>query len=162
MERDQASFSTGRGVARGEDGRGSLDGSGSDGSGYRDREPPPSYTGKDPEATFQAFERSVKLWEFETDVPRTKRGAKLVRSMQGLARLAVEDKPFDDIACESGVANVMRRLREFFYAPTIEVISLPRARSNMQSMASIALAKRGLRSTLVVWRKLLLACPAKG
>lgn len=114
VERDQASFSTGRGVARGEDGRGSLDGSGSDGSGYRDREPPPSYTGKDPEATFQAFERSVKLWEFETDVPRTKRGAKLVRSMQGLARLAVEDKPFDDIACESGVANVMRRLREFF------------------------------------------------
>ena len=74
VERDQASFSTGRGVARGEDGRGSLDGSGSDGSGYRDREPPPSYTGKDPEATFQAFERSVKLWEFETDVPRTKRG----------------------------------------------------------------------------------------
>lgn len=113
-ERGQASFSTSR--------------HGGGGSEFRDRDPPPSYSGEDPETTFQNFERSVKLWEWETDVPKVKRGAKLLRAMTGLAKLAVEDMPFDEIACEEGVSNVLRRLKEFFL-PQLEV-SLPRAFEN--------------------------------
>ncbi|CAK8994003.1 unnamed protein product [Durusdinium trenchii] len=73
----------------------------------------------------KAFERNVRLWEFETDIPRIKRGVKLMRAMQGLAALAMEELSFDDIACEDGVRNVLNKLKEFFM-PQLEV-SLPRA-----------------------------------
>ena len=68
-----------------------------EGSHYRDRDPPASYDGADPEATFKSCEKSVRLWEFETGVPRNKRGAKLLRSMTGLAKLALEEMSFEDI-----------------------------------------------------------------
>ena len=94
----------------------------------RDREPPPSYDGLDPEGTFKTFEKSVRLWEFETDIPRRKQGAKLLRGLTGMAQLAVENMEFEEIATEDGVRNVMRRLKEFFL-PHLEV-SLPRAFEN--------------------------------
>eukprot|EP00435_Cladocopium_sp_Y103_P020155 s1114_g4.t3 len=96
--------------------------------GFRDREPPPPYDGEDPESTFALWERNVRLWEYETDVPRGRRGAKLMRALTGSARIAVEEMPFEDIACEDGMRNIMARLREFFQ-PHLEV-SLPRAFEN--------------------------------
>ncbi|CAL1165045.1 unnamed protein product [Cladocopium goreaui] len=103
-------------------------GGGRDRDGVRDREPPPSYDGLDPEGTFKTFEKSVRLWEFETDIPRRKQGAKLLRGLTGMAQLAVENMEFEEIATEDGVRNVMRRLKEFFL-PHLEV-SLPRAFEN--------------------------------
>ena len=117
-----------RSASWGVEDRGQARSSGGTAEGFRDREPPPAYSGEDPEATFQSFERSAKLWEWETDVPKAKRGAKLLRAMSGLAKLAVEDMPFEDIARDEGVSNVLRRLREFFM-PQLEV-SLPRAFEN--------------------------------
>ena len=96
--------------------------------GFRDREPPPQYDGEDPESTFTLWERNVRLWEFETDVPRLKRGVKLMRALTGTARIAVEEMPFEEIASEDGLRNIMGRLREFFQ-PHLEV-SLPRAFEN--------------------------------
>ena len=96
-----------------------------DRDGVRDREPPPSYDGNDPEGTFKAFEKNVKLWEFETDIPKRKQGAKLLRSLSGMAQLAVEEMEFEEIASEDGVRNIMKKLRDFFL-PHLEV-SLPRA-----------------------------------
>ena len=91
--------------------------------GPRDRDPPPTYDGVDPEGTFKTFEKNVRLWEFETDVPKRKQGAKLLRSLSGMAQLAVEDMEFEDIATEDGVRNILQKLREFFL-PHLEV-SLP-------------------------------------
>ena len=96
-----------------------------EGQGYRDREPPPSYDGNDPETTFRVFEKNVKLWEFETDVPPAKRGVKLLRSLTGVARLAVDEMSFEEITATDGVSQVMRRLKDYFL-PHLEV-SLPRA-----------------------------------
>lgn len=93
--------------------------------GYRDKNPPRSWSGEDPENTFQALERNVRLWECETDVLRSKRGVKLMRVMQGLAAVAMEELSFEDIACEDGVRNVLGKLKEFFM-PQLED-SLPRA-----------------------------------
>ena len=93
--------------------------------GYRDKDPPPSYDGADPEKTFQAFEKSVKLWQFETDIPEVKQGAKLLKVLSGTAKLAVEDMEFDEIATENGLQNILKRLREFF-RPHLET-SMPRA-----------------------------------
>ena len=105
---------------------GAASGSETTGGGfYRDREPPPPYDGENPETTFSLWERNVQLWEYETDVPMAKRGVKVLRVLLGTARTAVEDIPFDEIACEDGLKNVMRRLRDFF-TPHLEV-SLPRA-----------------------------------
>ena len=86
----------------------------------------------------------MRLWEFETEVPRNKRGAKLLRSMTGLAKLALEEMPFEDIACEDGVRNVMQRLKDFFL-PHLEV-SLPRALGT-----AVYGAHRS--STLLAWRR---------
>jgi len=96
-----------------------------EGGGYRDREPPPTYDGEDPEMTFRVYEKNVKLWEFETDVPPTKRGIKLMRALSGVARLAVDEMSFEEITAADGVSQVMRKLKEYFL-PHLEV-SLPRA-----------------------------------
>ena len=85
----------------------------------------PVYDGEEPETSFALWERNVRLWEYETDVPRGKRGVKLLRVLSGTARMAVEEMPFEEIACEDGMRNIMSRLREFFQ-PHLEV-SLPRA-----------------------------------
>ena len=98
---------------------------GHEGGHYRDTEPPPGYNGEDPETTFRNYEKNVRFWEFETDVPPVKRGVKLLRHLEGQARMAVEEMSFEEIACEKGVQNVMERLREYFL-PHLEV-SLPRA-----------------------------------
>lgn len=95
------------------------------GGNFRDRDPPPSYDGENPEATFVIFEKNVRLWEYETDIPAAKRGVKLLRALSGSARLACEEMTFEEIACDKGVQNVMDKLRSY-YAPHLEV-SLPRA-----------------------------------
>ncbi len=100
-------------------------GSYENGGTYRDREPPPSYNGDEPELTFRTFEKNVRLWEYETDIPIAKRGVKLLRALSGAARLAVDEMAFEEIADDSGVRNIMRRLQEHFL-PHLEV-SLPRA-----------------------------------
>lgn len=56
----------------------------------------------------------MKLWEFETDVPRVKRGVKLLRALSGVARMAVDEMAFEELACEDGVRNIMSKLREYF------------------------------------------------
>ena len=98
------------------------------GSQLRDKDPPPTYDGSNPEVTFRQFEKSVKLWQFETDVPLRKQGAKLLRALTGSARLAVDDLEFEDIANEDGIKNLLNRLKEY-YMPHLEV-SLPRAFEN--------------------------------
>lgn len=42
------------------------------------REPPvPCWDGLEPATTFSIYEKNVKLWEFESDVPEQNRGARL-------------------------------------------------------------------------------------
>ncbi len=96
-----------------------------EGGGYRDKEPAPSYDGLSPETTFRQYEKNIRLWQFESEIPARKQGVKMMRSLSGLARLAVDDMEFDEIACESGAKNVLAKLREYFL-PHLEV-SLPRA-----------------------------------
>ncbi len=106
----QASVSTGGGT--------------SDGYG-RDRDPPPGYDGLNPEVTFRLFEKNLRLWQFETDVPQRKQGAKLLRVLTGTARMAVEELEYEQIASEDGLKNIVNCLRDY-YNPHLEV-SLPRA-----------------------------------
>ena len=93
--------------------------------GYRDRDLPPTYDGTNPEVSLRQYEKAVRLWQFETEAPPKKQGAKLLRALSGTARLAVDDLEFEDIACENGVKNLLSRLKEY-YLPHLE-LSLPRA-----------------------------------
>ena len=93
--------------------------------GYPDKAPPPGWDGENPEETFSKYEKDVRLWQYETEVAKEKQGAKLLRALSGVARLATEDLEFEAIACEAGAKNVLARLREFF-TPHLE-LSLPRA-----------------------------------
>ena len=47
-------------------GRGGDAGRGDGGAGgyAKDRDPPPAYSGEDPETSFRSFEKGVKLWEY--------------------------------------------------------------------------------------------------
>ena len=91
----------------------------------RDRDPPPAYDGENPEVTFRQYEKQVALWEFETEVPKPKRGIKLLRQLSGVAMTAVDDMEISEIATEQGVKNILGKLRDYFL-PHLEV-SLPRA-----------------------------------
>ena len=95
------------------------------GGQYRDRDPAPGYDGENPESTFRAYEKSLRLWQFETDVPVKKQGAKVLRSLSGVAKLAVDGLEFEQITSEDGVRNILQHLREQFL-PHLEV-SMPRA-----------------------------------
>ena len=103
----------------------STGGDAAGGSQFRDKDPPPGYDGLNPELTFRQYEKGIKLWQFETDVPVRKQGAKMLRALTGSARLAVDDMEFDEITSEDGVKNILSRLREY-YLPHLE-ISMPRA-----------------------------------
>ena len=53
------------------------------------REPPlPAWGGSEPALQFAFFEKNVRLWEFETEVPEEKRGVRSLRFLSGIARAA--------------------------------------------------------------------------
>ena len=93
--------------------------------GFSKEAPPPSWDGGSPHQEFERFERDVKLWEFETEVELKKRGARILRGLSGPARAVADALEFDKIACEEGLDNIMKALREH-YKPHLEV-SLARA-----------------------------------
>ena len=99
--------------------------SGGNQGAWKDREPPPAYDGKNPEKTFAKWLKELKLWEFETEVPKAKWGAKLLRQLTGPARAAADGLTFEEVACEKGMENVLAVLKEHF-APHLET-SLPKA-----------------------------------
>eukprot|EP00434_Breviolum_minutum_P042285 symbB.v1.2.037631.t1/scaffold5609.1/size25375/3 len=120
-EVEEESFATGQGGQA----SGGMTASGTADFVSRDRDPPPQFSGDNPETTFRSFEKAVRLWQWETDIPERKQGAKLLRALSGTAKLAVEDMEFDEVATTEGVKNIMTKLREF-YKPHLE-IALPKA-----------------------------------
>ena len=101
--------------------------SGGQGQGgtWRDREPPPPFDGRHPERSFERWLKELKLWEYETEIPKSKWGVKLLRQLSGSAKAAAEGLSFEEIACEEGKDNILRMLQEHF-APHLET-SLPKA-----------------------------------
>ena len=99
---------------------------GGNGGGYfRDRDPPPGYDGRDPDRTFPRWIKELKLWEYETEIPKEKWGVKLLRQLSGSARAAADNLSFEDIACEEGMENLVKVLTDHF-SPHLES-SLPLA-----------------------------------
>ncbi|CAJ1427963.1 unnamed protein product [Effrenium voratum] len=72
------------------------------------------------EKTEETQKRDVKLWCFETETEDKKKGVRLMRSLSGSARAIVDSLTFDELACESGMENIMKALREQ-YKPHLEV-----------------------------------------
>ena len=77
----------------------------------KDRDPPPSFDGSQPHL-FKQFERDVSLWQWESDIPKVKHAAKLLRHLSGSARAAADEVPLELIQSEGGVKAIMTRLRE--------------------------------------------------
>ncbi|CAE7730233.1 unnamed protein product, partial [Symbiodinium microadriaticum] len=69
--------------------------------------------------------KELRLWEFETEIPKEKWGVKILRQLSGSARAAADSLSFEDLACEAGRDNLIKALKEHF-APHLES-SLPRA-----------------------------------
>ena len=104
----------------------SADGGGGNGGGYfRDRDPPPGYDGREPDRTFPRWLKELKLWEYETEIPKEKWGVKLLRQLTGSARATADNLSFEDIACEKGMENLVKALTDHF-SPHLES-SLPQA-----------------------------------
>ena len=105
--------------ASGEPGAGNRD----DGFVWRDRDPPPTFSGN-PE-DFKGFLRELKIWRHETDVTVRKHGAKLLRVLQGSAKAVVGELDVDVILSEQGVDEMVKLLTEH-YQPHLEQ-TMPRA-----------------------------------
>ena len=56
------------------------------------------------------FKKNVRLWEFESELESRKRGARLLRSLSGVARTVADSLEFEDIASEKGVENILKKL----------------------------------------------------
>ena len=95
------------------------------GGSWRDREPPPPFDGRNPERSYERWLKDLKLWEYETEIPKSKWGVKLLRQLSGSAKAAAEGLSFEEIACEEGKDNILRTLQDHF-APHLET-SLPKA-----------------------------------
>ncbi|OLQ14984.1 hypothetical protein AK812_SmicGene847 [Symbiodinium microadriaticum] len=108
-----------------EQGASSSAAGGQGGTSWKDRDPPPPYDGKRPDQTFERWQKELRLWEFETEVPKEKWGVKILRQLSGSARAAAESLSYEELACEKGRDNLVKALKEHF-APHLES-SLPRA-----------------------------------
>ena len=98
-------------------------GAGAASSGHRDRDPAPMFDG-DP-TLFKQYERDVALWQWESDIPRSKHAVKLLRSLSGTARAAADEVPLDKLKSEEGVTAILDKLKEH-YQPHLEA-TMPRA-----------------------------------
>ena len=91
----------------------------------RDRDPPPGWNGERPDTSWKPFLRDVELWEAVTDLPKAKRGVKLVQALSGPAKEAVQSLTVSDLIAEDGLKKVTKALKDAF-APYQET-ALPRA-----------------------------------
>ena len=92
---------------------------------FRDRDPPPSYSGENPQSTFRPFLRDLELWQASTDIPVEKQGVKLVQGLKGPAKAAVDALPVSSIKGPNGYKEVLKALKDAFQ-PYVET-ALPRA-----------------------------------
>ena len=92
-------------------------------AGYRDRDPPPSFDGR--EEMFRQYTRELELWRHETDVPKVKQGAKVLRFLSGSAKAVVDELSIAEITSEQGVETILAALKVYFQ-PHLET-AVPRA-----------------------------------
>ena len=95
------------------------------GSGWKDREPPPGFDGRNPDKVFPRWVKELELWKFETEIPKEKWGVKVFRQLQGSAKSVADGLSFEELACEKGLDNLMKVLKDH-YQPHLQV-SLPKA-----------------------------------
>ena len=95
------------------------------GAAWRDREPPPVFDGRQPDKSFPKWLKELDLWKFETEIPKEKWGVKVWRQLEGSARAVADSLTFEELACEKGLDNLLKVLKEH-YEPHLEV-SLPKA-----------------------------------
>ncbi|OLP94116.1 DNA topoisomerase 3-alpha [Symbiodinium microadriaticum] len=95
------------------------------GSNWKDREPPPTFDGRNPDKAFPRWLKELELWKFETEIPKEKWGVKVFRQLQGSAKAVADSMSFEELACEKGLDNLMKILKEH-YDPHLQV-SLPKA-----------------------------------
>ncbi len=90
---------------------------------WKDRDPPPAFDGN--EESFKQFLRNLELWRHETDIPKVKHGAKLLRQLTGAARAVADELTVTEITSESGVNSIVEKLKSYFQ-PHLET-AMPRA-----------------------------------
>lgn len=91
--------------------------------GWRDRDPPPSFDGK--EEKFKQFLRDWELWKHETEVPKSKHGTKLLRNLSNMARAVADELSVAEIVSEQGADKIIACLKVHF-EPHLET-AMPRA-----------------------------------
>ena len=92
-------------------------------TGYRDRDPPPSFDGR--EELFRQYNRELELWRHEADVPKMKQGAKVLSYLSGSAKAVVDELSIAEITSEQGVEKILAALKVYFQ-PHLET-AVPRA-----------------------------------
>ena len=92
---------------------------------FRDREPPPYFDGEDPARSFKPWLRELELWAYDTEVPLSKHGTRILRRLGGAAKAAANELETSEIVGEKGRDNIVAKLKEYF-APHLET-TMPKA-----------------------------------
>ena len=97
---------------------------GSSSSAPRDRDPAPSFDGRNPDE-LKRYMRDLQLWRWETDTPKVKHAVKILRQLTGPARAAADELSVETLVTEEGADSIVAKLREHFQ-PHLEA-AMPRA-----------------------------------
>ena len=88
-------------------------GSASDaGTAVKDKDPPPAFDGRGPDA-FRTHCRDIKLWQWETDIPKQKHAVKMLRQLSGAAQ-AADEPTIEQLQSDEGAKLIIQKLEEQF------------------------------------------------
>lgn len=87
-------------------------GAASESAVWKDRDPPPAFNGD--VDLYKQFERDLKLWRHDTDVPVKKHGVKVLRMLSGTAKAVCNELSVEQITSEQGVEHIVAKLKEHF------------------------------------------------
>ena len=79
---------------------------------YVDKDPPPSWDGKNPEKTWREYRRSLRFWLANTDIPSKKHGVMLWKALTGDAKLLVDHLTDEDLARHDAASKISGLLEQ--------------------------------------------------
>eukprot|EP00971_Amphidinium_carterae_P249965 4961711-Amphidinium_carterae.1 len=78
------------------------------GSTWKDRDPPPAWDGESPELRWRSTRRALVLWSEDTEVPASRQGLRLYRSLQGKAATMAELMDDNSIRGNEGFQRILK------------------------------------------------------
>ena len=78
------------------------------------KDPPPSFSGKDPTVTWQKYKKSLQMWLKLTDYPPNQRGQKVLDALSGSASELIEWWSVEDLTAPDAAIRIFEELSKAY------------------------------------------------